>query len=130
MKSIQYKAALIIKSAIRGSFMEKLYEELGLESLQQRRLYRKLCYFFKLTKNQFPKYPFSNIPTIRSKYRTRNIDKIPQFNVRHTFFRNSYFPSIVTKWNNLDKSVKNSESFSIFKEKYIEIHTNLSKKHL
>ena len=44
--------------------MEKLYEELGLESLQQRRLYRKLCYFFKLTKNQFPKYPFSNIPTL------------------------------------------------------------------
>ena len=36
MKSVQYKAALIIKSAIRGSFIEKLYEELGLESLQQR----------------------------------------------------------------------------------------------
>ena len=43
MESKQYKAALAITSAITGSFMEKnLYLELGLESLQQRRLYRKL----------------------------------------------------------------------------------------
>ena len=46
----------------------------------------------------------------------RYFDNILQFNVRHTFFRNSYFPSIVTEWNNLGKSIRNSESFSIFKK--------------
>ena len=45
MESIQYNAALAITGAIRGSSREKLYQELGLESLQQRRWYRKLCYF-------------------------------------------------------------------------------------
>ena len=45
MESIQYNAALAIISAIRGSSREKLYQELGLESLQQHRWYRKLCYF-------------------------------------------------------------------------------------
>ena len=120
MKSIQCNTALAITGAIRGSSREKLHQELGLESLQQQRWYRKLCHFFKLTKNQSPKYLFNIIPTVRSTYRTRNTDNIPQFNVRHTFSRNSYFPSIVTEWNNLDKSVRNSESFSIFKKNILK----------
>ena len=85
-----------------------------------RKWFRKLCYFFKLTKNKSPKYLFNYIPTVISTYRTRNIDSIPQFIVRHTFFRNSYFPSIVTEWNNLDKSIRNSESFSIFKKNILK----------
>ena len=79
MESIQYNAALAITGAIRGSSREKLYQEQGLESLQQRRWYRKLCYFFKLIKNESPKYLFNNIPTVRSTYRTRKINNIPQF---------------------------------------------------
>ena len=66
MESVQSNAALAITGAIRGSSKEKLYQELGLESLQQRRWYRKLCYFFKLTKNKSPKYLFNYIPTVRS----------------------------------------------------------------
>ena len=120
MESIQYNAALAITGAICGSSREKLYQELGLESLQQRRWYRKLCYFFKRTKNKSPKYLFNYIPTVRSTYRTRNIDNIPRFNVGHTFFRHWYFPSIVTEWNNLDKSIRNSESFSIFKKNILK----------
>ena len=61
MESIQYNAALAITGAIRGSYREKLYQELGLESLQQRRWYRKLCYFFKLTKNKSPTSIYSII---------------------------------------------------------------------
>ena len=45
LESIQYNAALAIAKAIRGTSSEKLYQELGLESLQQRRWYRKLCTF-------------------------------------------------------------------------------------
>ena len=39
---IQYNAALAIIGAARGTSTEKLYQELGLESLQQRHWYRKL----------------------------------------------------------------------------------------
>ena len=45
LESIQYNAALAITGAIRGSSREKLYEELGLESLKQRRWFRKLLFF-------------------------------------------------------------------------------------
>ena len=37
MKSMQYNAALAITCAIRGFSRKKLYQELGLESLQQQR---------------------------------------------------------------------------------------------
>ena len=37
LESIQYNAALAVTGAIRGSSSEKLYQELGLESLQSRR---------------------------------------------------------------------------------------------
>ena len=111
MESIQYNAALAIIGAIRGSSREKLYQELSLESLRQRRWYRKLRYFFKLTKNKSPKYLFNITSTVRSIF-------------RHTFFRNSFFPSIVTEWNNLVKSIKNSVGFSVFKK---NMYTTISK---
>ena len=71
---------------------------------------------FKLIKKKSPNYLPNNTPTVRSTYRTRNIYSIPQFNVRHNFSRYSYFPAIVTEWNNLDNSIRNCESFSIFKK--------------
>ena len=43
METNWYNPALEITGAIRGSSREKLYQELGLETLQQRRWYRKLC---------------------------------------------------------------------------------------
>ena len=48
LESIQYNAALAITGAIIGTSSEKLDQELGLESLQQRRWYRKLCTFLKI----------------------------------------------------------------------------------
>ena len=48
--------------AVRGSSREKLYQELGLEFLQQQRWFRKLRYFFKINKNQSPKYVIDKFP--------------------------------------------------------------------
>ena len=48
LELIQYNAAFAITDAIRGSYREKRYQELGFESLQQQWWYRKLCLFFKI----------------------------------------------------------------------------------
>ena len=60
LESLQYKASLA--GAIKGSFTEKLYQELGLESLRNRRWFRKFCVFYKIAKEQSPKYLFDLIP--------------------------------------------------------------------
>ena len=50
IESIQYNACLAITGAIRGTSREKIYQELGLESLQLRCWYRKLCLFYSFQK--------------------------------------------------------------------------------
>ena len=59
---IQNRACLRITGAIRGTSREKIYQELGLESLQSRRWYRKLAMFYKIYKNKSPFYLFNLIP--------------------------------------------------------------------
>ena len=115
LESIQYNACLAITGAIRGASREKLYQELGLEPLQQRRWYRKLCLFFKILNNRSPAYLFQLIPPLNKSYTTRGSNKIPLFKTKHNFFKNSFFPSTVIEWNKLDPAIRNSESFSLFK---------------
>ena len=93
---------------------KKTYQELGLEFLQQRRWYRKLCLFFKVYKNQSPKHLFDIIPQSNCSYRTRNALIIPHINVKQQFFKNSYFPSTIIEWNKFDSNIRNSETLNIF----------------
>ena len=44
LEKIQYNSALAITGAVRGTSKANLYQELGLESLQKRRCYRKLIF--------------------------------------------------------------------------------------
>ena len=50
LESVQYKPALAITGAMQGSSREKLYQELGLESLKSRRWYKRLCCMYKIMK--------------------------------------------------------------------------------
>ena len=120
LESIQYRACLAITGAIQGSSKEKLYQELGLESLQLRRWYRKLAMFYKILKNKTPQYLFKFIPEKSSYYSTRNNENIPLMKVKHNFFRNSFFPSTIIEWNNLDPNLRNAESFSVFKSNILK----------
>ena len=56
IESLKYNAALAITSAIKGSSKEKLYQELGFESLKDRRWMRKLCYLHKVISSKRPSY--------------------------------------------------------------------------
>ena len=119
MESIQYNAALALTGAIRGTSREKLYQELGLESLQHRRWYRKLCCFYKILKNQAPPYLYNLIPIPSNAYRTRNANAIPLYNTRHDFFKNSFLPSTIIEWNKLGSEIRNSSSLNVFKKQLL-----------
>ena len=116
VESIQYNAAVAITGAIRGTSKEKIFEELGLESLQHRRWYRKLCCFYKILKDQSPKYLFNIIPMLNRPYSTRNANSIPRFKVKQNFFRNTFFPSVIIEWNKLDPEIQNALNINIFKK--------------
>ena len=54
LESIQYNSAIAITGAIRGASSEKLFQELGLESVKSRRWLRKLCLFYKIFHEKSP----------------------------------------------------------------------------
>ena len=113
IETIQYNGALAKTGTIRGSSREKLYQELGLKSPQQRH-----WFFYKILKSQSPKYLYTIIPK-NSMSRTRQCNKIPAINVKHDFFKNNFFPSTIIEWNKLDWKIKNSGSIETFKKRIL-----------
>ena len=99
--------------------MKKVYQELGLESLQSRRWMRKLSLFYKIYREKSPNYLFELIPSNNTVYALRNPEKIPMFKTNHNFFKNSFFPSVIIEWNKLDLEIRNSESLLTFKKKIL-----------
>ena len=95
---------------------EKLNQALGLETLQSRRWFRKLCLFYKIVNNQSPSYLFDYIPSTDRIYNTRNAANVPRIISKHNFFKNSYFPSTIIEWNKLDQDIRNAESYALFRK--------------
>ena len=58
---------LPLLSHASGTSIEKLYHELGLESIQQRKSYRTLCCYFKIHNSKFPDYLFKSIPSLSNR---------------------------------------------------------------
>ena len=89
---IQYNTALAVAGAVRGSSSEKLYQELVLESLKNRRWYRKFCQFYQILKSKSPRCIFDIIPAKLRVHNSRYCDNIPLLKIKHNYFRNSFFP--------------------------------------
>ena len=56
LEKLHYFPAFVIIEAMKGTFMELLNKELGLEFLCDRRWYRKLFFFFKIVKGLAASY--------------------------------------------------------------------------
>ena len=128
LESAQYKATLAITGAIQGSSRDKIYQELGLESLKLRRWYKHLSCMYKIIKEEALNYLINFVPKCETNIRTRN-NSIPTFNCRTNCFKYSFFPSTLNDWFNLDLNIRNSESISIFKSKLLSfirpVQTNI-----
>ena len=99
--------------AIRGTWKEKIYQELGLESLQLRRWYNKLCLFYKVFKYEHLKYLFNIIQVRSTQYATRTEGNIPLIKTKHNFFMIFFFffffffSSAIIEWKNFDPCLGN-----------------------
>ena len=91
IESVQYNAALAITGAIRGTSKERLYQELGLESLCERRWFRRLCVIFKIIKYWSLSYLCDILPhSINSRHLHRD-NMFSSFKCNTVYFSNSIF---------------------------------------
>ena len=118
LESVQYKAALAITGAIQGTSREKIYQELGLESLKSRRWYKRLSCMSKIMKEKAPNYLINLVPKCEINTRTRN-NSIPTFNCRTNCFKYSFFPSTLNYQFDLDLNIRNSKSISKLQSKLL-----------
>ena len=63
LERTQYQAALAVSGAWKGTNLDKIYEELGWETLTYRRMYRRLTQFYKIMNNLTPEYLKIPIPS-------------------------------------------------------------------
>ena len=115
VERIQYQAALAISDAWRGSCRSKLYDELGWETLSDRRMCRRILHIHKIHKT--PSYLDDKLPP--------NCRALFGGNIRNTFreimcksnrYKNSFFPDAIASWNNFIKHFDDVPSFDILKK--------------
>ena len=82
IEMVQYNAGLLITGAPKGTSRDKIYQELGLESLADRRLSRK-HFFHKIILGLLPSYlkdcliPCDNLRTFNSIFNSKINKKLP-----------------------------------------------------
>ena len=55
-------------------------------------------------------------------YATRSSqrNKISSFKTRHNFFKDSFFPAVISEWNSLNIDIRNSSSINVFKKELLK----------
>ena len=122
LESTQYQAALAVSGAWKGSSTTKLYEELGWESLSDRRWLRRLCQFYKVQNDLTPSYIKEPIPQPRMfLYGQRRENVLHETPCRTSRFLNSFYPDTIRSWNNIGYEFRNCSSLSQFKSKLLNL---------
>ena len=117
LESVQCKVDLAITGAIKGSSRKKIYRELGFESLKSRRWCKCLSCMFNIMNDKVPYY-LKIILKCHQSTSLRN-NRSQTFHCRTECFKNSFFPSTMNDWFNLDSTIRDSESIAIFKKRLL-----------
>ena len=119
LEKTQYQAALAVSGAWKGTNRDKIYEELGWETLDHRRFFRRLTQFYKIINKLTPEYLHHSIPSGNVGPRSTNVLRaIP---CRTDRYKKSFYPDTVSSWNNIGPELRDAQSLSIFKKYILKI---------
>ena len=95
-RSFSYRA-ITTRGPWRGTSRQKLYDELGWDSLYHRRWYRRMTHFYKLRSTRSPLYLYNLIPPERDlNYNLKMPYDYDQHIERTTRFSHTYFQNCVS----------------------------------
>ena len=136
MESLQRQAAVVCTCAFRNTSYERLLDELGWNTLDERRKLSRLGLFYKMShkpctgndictdcrnKVGVPEYLRKLVPKTvgeRSGYVLRNANDLTTIKTKKVKVYNSFVPKTVREWNNLDSNYRYAPSLSSFKASY------------
>ena len=85
-----------------------------------RRWLRKLCLFYKIIHKKSPFYLFQLIPPNNNIYATRSFQSNKMLIFRTSFFKDSFFPAVISEWNSSDINICNSSCINVFKKEVLK----------
>ena len=150
IEKIQYQAALAVTGAWQGSNRSQIYEEVGWESLSDRRMSRRILQIYKIINAMTPSYLKDKLPPNKRPYlfsadkiinaRTPSYlkDKLSpnkrpylfsadicntprEIRCRSSRFMNSFYPNGVASWNIIIKHFDTMPSISKLKEHLLSL---------
>ena len=116
LDAVHIEAARIITGATKLCSLEKLFAELGWESLQERRNKHKLIILYKIINGLTPQYLQDTLPQLvheTTSYDLRNSNDIRNTRANTNLFFNSFLPSSIRAWNDLPEDTKKKLSYSL-----------------
>ena len=116
-KMNQCRAALVITWTIKGSSRDRFYQEIGLESLADRRWSRKIFFFHKIVNGLLPSYLQSYLSHYNyGEYQTRSAcqNKVKTLSGRTKAFNSSFYPYSIKEWCALSEEIRNIVSVNEF----------------
>ena len=120
LEIVQYNAALVITGAIKGTSRNRVYRELGLESLAERKWSHEICSFHKIINGILPVYLQSYISYCgEGIYRTRSANQKTILYKNKKNFESSFFPHCIKEWNNLSEELRKIKLTAQFKTKIL-----------
>ena len=118
VEKIQYHAALAITGAWQGSNRSKLYDELGWESLSDRRWRRRVLQIHNIVTSA-PCYLGNKLPRFRRPlYSQNNANIFHGIRCKTDRYMNSFFPNGTNSWNNVISHFKNIPSVDVLKNTF------------
>jgi hypothetical protein len=119
LESINLNAARLVTGATARCNTAKLYEEIGWESLKDRRKKHRLIMLYKMVYQLAPQTLLDLLPNkVESRVRRnlRNKDDIDIPFARLDSHKYSFLPSTIRDWNELSKKSRESTSVNCFKQ--------------
>ena len=100
VERVQYRAALAVTGAWKGTSRTKLYNELGWESLSDRRILHRLLQIQKIITKNTPSYLRDKLPPVANPFSETPDLNLLEFHCRTKRFQMTFYPDAVTNWNN------------------------------
>ena len=118
IEKIQYQAALAVTGAWQGSNRSQIYEEVGWESLSDRRMSRRILQSYKIINVMTPSYLKDKLPPNKRAYlfSADICNTLREIRCRSSRFMNSFYPNGVASWNIIIKHFDTMPPISKLKE--------------
>ena len=120
VEKLQYQAALAVTGAWQGTSRVKIYEQLGWESLSDRRMSKRVLQLHKIIDGKTPAYLHDKLPPNRNV-----VISLPnvfhEIRCRTDRYQNSFFPNAVSQWNTFISDFSDFPSFSDLKKHVISL---------